>query len=55
MFVCLFVFFSQHCLRVEIILMLLQPKTINAFQRVKIDEVVFTDDKLKDNSYWAKV
>ncbi|KAL6189234.1 hypothetical protein ACLB2K_040623 [Fragaria x ananassa] len=31
-----------------------EPKTINAFQRVKIDEVVFTDDKLKDNSYWAK-
>ncbi|KAL6191792.1 hypothetical protein ACLB2K_038181 [Fragaria x ananassa] len=31
-----------------------EPKTINAFQRVKIDEAVFTDDKLKDNSYWAK-
>ncbi|XP_061992928.1 suppressor protein SRP40 [Rosa rugosa] len=31
-----------------------EPKTINAFQRVKLDEVVFTDEKLKDNSYWAK-
>ncbi|KAF5456410.1 hypothetical protein F2P56_025899 [Juglans regia] len=31
-----------------------EPKTVNAFQRVKADEVVFTDDRLKDNSYWAK-
>lgn len=33
----------------------LQPKTVNAFQRVKIDQVEFKDDRLKDNSYWAKV
>lgn len=32
-----------------------QPKTVNAFQRVKIDEVEFADEKLQDNSYWAKV
>ncbi|KAG6403917.1 hypothetical protein SASPL_136151 [Salvia splendens] len=25
-----------------------------AFQRVKIDEVEFVDDRLQDNSYWAK-
>ncbi|KAG2699523.1 hypothetical protein I3843_07G194800 [Carya illinoinensis] len=31
-----------------------EPKTVNAFQRVKADEVVFTDERLKDNSYWAK-
>lgn len=35
--------------------LLLQPKTVNAFQRVKIDQVEFKDDRLKDNSYWAKV
>lgn len=34
----------------------LQPKTTaNAFQRVKADEVQFADDRLQDNSYWAKV
>lgn len=31
-----------------------EPKTVNAFQRVKIDEVEFADEKLQDNSYWAK-
>ncbi|KAF5201862.1 Nucleolar and coiled-body phosphoprotein [Thalictrum thalictroides] len=31
-----------------------EPKTVNAFQRVKIDEVEFADDRLQDNSYWAK-
>ncbi|MFS7918433.1 putative transcription factor interactor and regulator LisH family [Helianthus anomalus] len=31
-----------------------EPKTVNAFQRVKIDEVEFAHDKLQDNSYWAK-
>ncbi|KAK1429733.1 hypothetical protein QVD17_11951 [Tagetes erecta] len=31
-----------------------KPKTVNAFQRVKIDEVEFAHDKLQDNSYWAK-
>ncbi|KAL6331897.1 hypothetical protein AAG906_020245 [Vitis piasezkii] len=30
------------------------PKTVNAFQRVKIDEVEFADQRLQDNSYWAK-
>lgn len=34
---------------------ILQPKTVNAFQRVKIDQVVFADDRLQNNSYWAKV
>ncbi|KFK27257.1 hypothetical protein AALP_AA8G358400 [Arabis alpina] len=29
-----------------------EPK--KPFQRVNADEVVFTDDRLKDNSYWAK-
>ncbi|KAH7673824.1 Srp40 C-terminal protein [Dioscorea alata] len=29
-----------------------EPKT--AFQRVKIDEVKFADERLQDNSYWAK-
>ncbi|KAF8400236.1 hypothetical protein HHK36_013533 [Tetracentron sinense] len=33
----------------------LSPKTVNAFQRVKIDEVEFVDERLQDNSYWAKV
>ncbi|KAK0571979.1 hypothetical protein LWI29_024354 [Acer saccharum] len=31
-----------------------EPNTIKAFQRVKVDDVVFTDERLKDNSYWAK-
>ncbi|XP_073290403.1 uncharacterized protein [Primulina huaijiensis] len=31
-----------------------EPKTVNAFQRVKIDEVKFVDERLQDNSYWAK-
>ncbi|MQL72316.1 hypothetical protein Taro_004637 [Colocasia esculenta] len=31
-----------------------EPKTVNAFQRVKIDEVKFADERLQDNSYWAK-
>ncbi|KVH88020.1 LisH dimerization motif-containing protein [Cynara cardunculus var. scolymus] len=31
-----------------------EPKTVNAFQRVKIDEVEFAHQKLQDNSYWAK-
>ncbi|XP_023530907.1 nucleolar and coiled-body phosphoprotein 1 isoform X1 [Cucurbita pepo subsp. pepo] len=31
-----------------------EPKTFNAFQRVKVDAVTFSDDKLADNSYWAK-
>ncbi|XAR63719.1 hypothetical protein NMG60_11023757 [Bertholletia excelsa] len=31
-----------------------EPKTVNAFQRVKIDQLEFADVKLRDNSYWAK-
>ncbi|KAL5549475.1 hypothetical protein UlMin_004706 [Ulmus minor] len=31
-----------------------EPKTVNPFQRVKAEEVVFVDERLKDNSYWAK-
>ncbi|XP_012077880.1 suppressor protein SRP40 isoform X2 [Jatropha curcas] len=31
-----------------------EPKTVKYFQRVKVDEVVFSDGRLKDNSYWAK-
>ncbi|XP_051114124.1 uncharacterized protein LOC127239824 [Andrographis paniculata] len=31
-----------------------EPKSVNAFQRVKIDEVKFADERLQDNSYWAK-
>ncbi|KZV26790.1 hypothetical protein F511_06637 [Dorcoceras hygrometricum] len=31
-----------------------EPKTVNAFQRVKIDEVDYVDERLQDNSYWAK-
>ncbi|KAK1365472.1 hypothetical protein POM88_041033 [Heracleum sosnowskyi] len=31
-----------------------EPKMVNAFQRVKIDEVEFADEKLQDNSYRAK-
>uniref|UniRef100_A0A5B7A6G3 Srp40 C-terminal domain-containing protein n=2 Tax=Davidia involucrata TaxID=16924 RepID=A0A5B7A6G3_DAVIN len=31
-----------------------EPKTVNAFQRVRVDEVVFPDERLQDNSYWAK-
>ncbi|KAG0468782.1 hypothetical protein HPP92_018110 [Vanilla planifolia] len=30
-----------------------EPKWVNAFQRVKIDEVHFADERLQDNSYWA--
>lgn len=31
-----------------------EPKTVNAFQRVKLEDVKFADDRLQDNSYWAK-
>ncbi|KAJ6673155.1 LIS1 HOMOLOGY MOTIF SRP40-RELATED [Salix viminalis] len=31
-----------------------EPKTVKHFQRVKVEEVVFSDERLKDNSYWAK-
>ncbi|CAM8969264.1 unnamed protein product [Rhodiola kirilowii] len=31
-----------------------EPTTVKAFQRVKVDEVVIKDERLKDNSYWAK-
>ncbi|URE18718.1 SRP40, C-terminal domain [Musa troglodytarum] len=31
-----------------------EPKSVNAFQRVKIEEIKFVDERLKDNSYWAK-
>lgn len=31
-----------------------EPKTVNAFQRVKMEEVKFSDERLQDNSYWAK-
>lgn len=31
-----------------------EPKSVNRFQRVKVDEVVFSDERLQDNSYWAK-
>ncbi|KAK4432662.1 Nucleolar and coiled-body phosphoprotein 1 [Sesamum alatum] len=31
-----------------------EPKTVNAFQRVKVEEVEFVDERLQDNSYWAK-
>jgi hypothetical protein len=27
---------------------------VNAFQRVKLEDVKFADDRLQDNSYWAK-
>ena len=26
-----------------------------AFQRVQVDKIQFTDERLQDNSYWAKV
>lgn len=31
-----------------------QKTAANAFQRVKADEVKFADERLQDNSYWAK-
>ncbi|XP_011620761.1 suppressor protein SRP40 isoform X2 [Amborella trichopoda] len=31
-----------------------EPKTFKAFQRVKVEEVKFVDDRLQDNSYWGK-
>ncbi|XP_030544969.1 lisH domain-containing protein C1711.05 [Rhodamnia argentea] len=31
-----------------------EPTAAKAFQRIKVDEVVYADDRLKDNSYWAK-
>lgn len=31
-----------------------EPTSAKAFQRVKAEEVKFVDDRLKDNSYWAK-
>ncbi|OEL14379.1 hypothetical protein BAE44_0024601, partial [Dichanthelium oligosanthes] len=31
-----------------------EPKTVIAFQRVKLEDVKFADERLQDNSYWAK-
>ncbi|KAK1305249.1 hypothetical protein QJS10_CPB11g01792 [Acorus calamus] len=31
-----------------------EPKTVKAFQRVKVDDVKFADERLQNNSYWAK-
>ncbi|KAG2622135.1 suppressor protein SRP40-like [Panicum virgatum] len=31
-----------------------EPKTVNAFQRVKLEDVKFADERFQDNSYWAK-
>ncbi|XP_039783124.1 uncharacterized protein LOC120650166 isoform X3 [Panicum virgatum] len=31
-----------------------EPKTVNAFQRVRLEDVKFADERLQDNSYWAK-
>ncbi|KAK9099787.1 hypothetical protein Scep_023217 [Stephania cephalantha] len=31
-----------------------EPKAATPFQRVKVDQVEFADDRLQDNSYWAK-
>eukprot|EP00257_Ricinus_communis_P016090 XP_015574147.1 lisH domain-containing protein C1711.05 isoform X1 [Ricinus communis] len=31
-----------------------EPQSAIRFQRVKVDDVVFSDERLKDNSYWAK-
>ncbi|XP_038970502.1 suppressor protein SRP40-like isoform X2 [Phoenix dactylifera] len=31
-----------------------EPKSVNAFRRVVVDEVQFSDKRLQDNSYWAK-
>ncbi|XP_024964598.1 uncharacterized protein LOC112504872 [Cynara cardunculus var. scolymus] len=32
-----------------------EPKMINAFQRVKIDQMEFAHEKLQDNSYWRRM
>ncbi|KAI4335342.1 hypothetical protein L6164_013996 [Bauhinia variegata] len=32
----------------------IEPKTVKAFQRVKVEDVVYADERLQDNSYWAK-
>ncbi|KAF3323118.1 nucleolar and coiled-body phosphoprotein 1 [Carex littledalei] len=31
-----------------------EPKSAKAFKRVKVEEVKFDDERLQDNSYWAK-
>ncbi|KQJ85795.1 nucleolar and coiled-body phosphoprotein 1 [Brachypodium distachyon] len=31
-----------------------EPKALIPFQRVKLDDVKFADERLQDNSYWAK-
>ncbi|XP_031499786.1 suppressor protein SRP40 [Nymphaea colorata] len=31
-----------------------EPKTVNAFRRVNPDEITFADERLQNNSYWAK-
>ncbi|MCD9644589.1 hypothetical protein HAX54_032943 [Datura stramonium] len=38
----------------QTLMVIIRPKTVNAFQRVKIDQVEFKDDRLRDNSYCAK-
>uniref|UniRef100_A0A0A9D7E0 Srp40 C-terminal domain-containing protein n=1 Tax=Arundo donax TaxID=35708 RepID=A0A0A9D7E0_ARUDO len=31
-----------------------EPKTVDPFKRVKMENIKFADDRLQDNSYWAK-
>ncbi|RDX99930.1 Nucleolar and coiled-body phosphoprotein 1, partial [Mucuna pruriens] len=31
-----------------------EKKPVKAFQRVQVDKIQFTDERLQDNSYWAK-
>lgn len=31
-----------------------EPMALNAFKRIKIDQVTYADERLQDNSYWAK-
>jgi hypothetical protein len=34
---------------------LLQLKTVTKFQWIKVDSVIFEDEKLQDTSYWANI
>ncbi|CAD6266909.1 unnamed protein product [Miscanthus lutarioriparius] len=31
-----------------------EPKSVTPFQRIQVDSVTFADERLQDNSYWAK-
>ena len=48
-------FHDSSNLRFNLLNVCIQPSAARVFQRVKVEEVKLLDERLADNSYWAKV